>query len=95
MKLLKPQGCLSPGGRGNVKGRTKLVEGQGISFRTRVRLSSSPLEAAETNCRPTAQIAVFRNVFSIIVPTKSKDVPELKTEKERLVFEAFKYFGLV
>lgn len=88
---------------------------------------------------------MFRNVFSIIVPTKSKDVPlkpakltfgllqkwiednhgikvskssitqvknkcgiqklefgakcvdvpELKTEKERLVFEAFKYFGLV
>ena len=122
-----------------------IVEGQGIGFWTRVRLPSSPLEAAETNCRPTAQIAVFRNVFSVIVSTKSKDipqkpaklsfsliqewieknhgikvskssitqvknkcgiqkiefgvkcdiVPELKTEKERLVLEAFEHYGLV
>lgn len=41
-----------------------------------VRLPSTPLDAAETNCRPTAQIAVFRNVFSVIVPTKTKDVPQ-------------------
>lgn len=145
MKLLKRPECYSSGRRGNVKGITKLVEGQGIFLRTRVRLSSSPLNAVETNCRPTAQLAVFRNVFSIIVPTKSKDVsqkpakltfgllqkwiednhgvkvskssispvkskcviqkfdfgvkcdiiPELKTEKERLVLEAFKYHGLV
>ena len=122
-----------------------IVEGQGIGFWTRVRLPSTPLDAVETNCRPTAQIAVFRNVFSVIVPTKTKDVPqkpakltfgllqkwiednhgvkvskssvsqvknkcgiqklefgaksefvpELKTEKERLVLEAFKHYGLV
>ena len=114
-------------------------------FWTRVRLPSTPLDAVETNCRPTAQIAVFRNVFSVIVPTKTKDVPqkpakltfgllqkwiednhgvkiskssitqvkskcgiqklefgakceivpELKTEKERLVLEAFMHYGLV
>ena len=112
---------------------------------TRVRFPPIPLDAVETNCRPTAQIAVFRNVFSVIVPTKTKDVPqkpakltfgllqkwiednhgvkvskssvsqvknkcgiqklefgaksefvpELKTEKERLVLEAFKHYGLV
>ena len=124
---------------------TTLVEVQGIGFWTRVRFPSGPLDAVETNCRPTAQIAVFRNVFSVIVLTKTKDVPqkparltfgllqkwiednhgvkvskssitqvknkcgiqkiefgakcnvvpELKTEKERLVLEAFKYHGLV
>jgi len=42
MKLLKPSGCLSPGGGGNVKGETTLVEGQGIGFWTRVRFPSSP-----------------------------------------------------
>ena len=75
MKLLKPELCLCKSGGGNVKTQATLVEVQGIGFRTRVRLPSSPLEAAETNCRPTAQIAVFRNVFSVIVPTKTKDVP--------------------
>ena len=44
MKLLKPQGCLFPGGRGNVKEQTTLVEGQGIGFWTRVRLPSGPLQ---------------------------------------------------
>ena len=29
--------------------------------------ASAPLNAVETNCRPTAQIAVFRNVFSVIL----------------------------
>ena len=53
-----------------------IVEGQGMGFWTRVRLPSGPLNAVETNCRSYAQIAVFRNVFSIIVPTKSKDVPQ-------------------
>ena len=122
-----------------------IVEGQGMGFWTRVRLPSSPLEAEETNPRSTARIAVFRNVFSIIVSTKSRDVPqktakltfallqkwiednygakvskssitqvkskcgmqkiefgakcecvpELKTEKERLVLEAFRHYGLV
>ncbi len=122
-----------------------IVEVQGMGFWTRVRLPSTPLDAAQTNCRPTAQIAVFRNVFSVIVLTKTKDVPqkpakltfgllqkwiednhgvkinkssisqvkskcgiqklefgvkceivpELKTEKERLVLEAFRYYGLV
>ena len=43
MKLLKPSGCSFPGGGGNVKKLTTLVEGQGIGFRTRVRLPSSPL----------------------------------------------------
>ena len=145
MKLLKPSGCLFSDGGGNVKELTTLVEGQGIGFRTRVRLPSSPLDAVETNCRPTAKIAVFRNVFSVIVPTKIKDVPRkpakltfallqkwiednhgvkvskssitqvkskcgiqklefgakcesvpnLKTEKERLVLKAFEYYGLV
>ena len=42
MKLLKPSGCLFPGGGGNVKEKTTLVEGQGIGFRTGVRLPSSP-----------------------------------------------------
>ena len=42
MKLLKPSGCLFPGGGGNVKKLTTLVEGQGIGFRTRVRLPSGP-----------------------------------------------------
>ncbi len=122
-----------------------IVEERGIPVWTRVRLPPGPLEAAETNCRPTAQIAVFRNVFSVVVPYKSKDipqktvkltfglfqkwiednygvkvskssisqvknkcgisklefgvkcdiVPELKSEKERLVLEAFRHFGLV
>lgn len=53
-----------------------IVEGQGMGLWTRVRLPPIPLDAVETNWRPTAQIAVFRNVFSIIVPTKSKDVPQ-------------------
>ncbi len=122
-----------------------IVEVQGMGFWTRVRLPSTPLDAVETNCRPTAQIAVFRNVFSVIVPIKTKDVPQkpakltfallqkwiednhgvkvskssitqvkskcgiqklefgakcesvptLKTEKERLVLEAFRHYGLV
>lgn len=88
MKLLKPELCLYKSGRGNVKMQATLVEGQGIGFWTRVRLPSGPLDAVETNCRSTAQIVVFRNVFSVIVPT-------LKTEKERLVLEAFKHYGLV
>ena len=116
-----------------------------MGLRTRVRLPSGPLQAEETNSRSTAQIAVFRNVFSVIVSTKTRDVPqktakltfgllqkwiednhgvkiskssitqvkckcgiqkiefgakceivpELKTEKERLVLEAFKHYGLV
>lgn len=116
-----------------------------MDFRTRVRFPPAPLEAAETNCRSNAQIAVFRNVFSIVVSTKSKGiskktakltfnliqnwiednykvkvskssvtqvknkcgisklefgakcniVPELNTEKERLVLEAFRHYGLV
>ena len=116
-----------------------------MGLRTRVRLPSGPLDAVETNCRPTAQIAVFRNVFSVIVPTDTKNippkpakltfgviqkwiednykvkvskssisqlknkcgiqkiehgakceiVPELKTEKERLVLKAFEYYGIV
>ena len=65
-----------------------IVEVQGMGFWTRVRLPPNPLDAVETNCRPTAQIAVFRNVFSVIVP-------KLKTEKERLVLEAFRHYGLV
>lgn len=145
MKLPKSGGCQFPPDGGNVKELTMIVEGQGMGFWTRVRLPSTPLDAVETNCRPTAQIAVFRNVFSVIVSTKTKDVPqklarltfgllqkwiednhgvkvskssitqvknkcgiqklefgakcnvvpELKTEKERLVLEAFKYHGLV
>ncbi len=59
-----------------------------MGFWTRVRLPPIPLDAVETNCRPTAQIAVFRNVFNVIVP-------ELKAEKERLVLEAFRHYGLV
>ena len=122
-----------------------IVEERGIPVWTRVRLPPGPLEAAETNCRPTAQIAVFRNVFSVVVPLNPKDVPqktekltfaliqkwieenyevkvskssitqvknkcgisklefgvkcvavpELKSEMERLVLEAFKYYGLM
>ncbi len=144
MKLLKPLGCLFPGGGGNVKEKTTLVEVQGIDFRTGVRLPSSPLKAEETNCCSTAKIAVFRNVFSVIVSTDTRDIPtkaqkltfamlqqwieethgmtvskssitqvknkcgieklaygmkatiipELKTKKENLVYEAFKHFGL-
>ena len=145
MKLLNSQGCWFPCEGGNVKKSTMIVEVQGMGFWTRVRLPPNPFDAVETNCRPTAQIAVFRNVFSEIVPTKTKDVPqkptkltfallqewievnhgvkvskssitqvkskcriqklefgakceivpELKTEKERLVLEAFKHYGLV
>ena len=44
MKLLKPSGCPFSDGGGNVKELTTLVEGQGIGFRTGVRLPSSPLK---------------------------------------------------
>ena len=40
MKLLKPLGCLFSNGGGNEKEPTTLVEGQGIGFRTGVRLKS-------------------------------------------------------
>lgn len=43
MKLLKRSGCYSSDRRGNVKGMTTLVEGQGIGFWTRVRFPSGPL----------------------------------------------------
>ncbi|MBQ7776086.1 MAG: hypothetical protein IJ379_09210 [Lachnospiraceae bacterium] len=116
-----------------------------MGFWTRVRLPSTPLDAEETNCRSTAQIAVFRNVFSIVISTNIKDiprkpakltfgliqkwiednhgmkvskssitqvknkceiqnlefgtksnvVPDLKTEKEKLVLKAFEYYGIV
>lgn len=38
-----------------------------MGFWTRVRLPSGPLKAVETNDCPTAQIAVLKNVFSIIL----------------------------
>ena len=38
-----------------------------MGFWTRVRLPSGPLKAVETNGCPTAQIAVLKNVFSIIL----------------------------
>ena len=43
MKLLKPSECLFPGGGGNVKQETMIVEEQGIDFRTGVRFPSAPL----------------------------------------------------
>ena len=46
MKLLKPEGCLLSSGGGNEKEQTMIVEGQGIGFRTRVRLPSGPLKKA-------------------------------------------------
>ena len=46
MKLLKPEGCLFPSGGGNEKEPTMIVEGQGIGFRTRVRLPSGPSQKA-------------------------------------------------
>ena len=42
MKLPKPSGCLFPGGRGNDKKPTTLVEVQGIGLWTRVQLPSGP-----------------------------------------------------
>jgi len=59
-----------------------------VRFMVRLITHRVHFDAVETNCRPTAQIAVFRNVFSEIVP-------KLKTEKERLVLEAFRHYGLV
>ena len=44
MKLLKPPGCLLPGGGGNEVQQTTLVEVHGMAFRTRVRLPSAPLK---------------------------------------------------
>lgn len=44
-----------------------IVEGQGMGFWTRVRLPSGPLKAVATNGCPTAQIAVLKHVFSIIL----------------------------
>ena len=43
MKLLKPSGCLLPGGGGNDKEQTMIVEEQGIGFWTRVQIPSAPL----------------------------------------------------
>ena len=54
-----------------------------MGLRTRVRLPSGPLDTEETNVCSNAQIVVFRNVFSIIVSTKSKDVPK---ETAKLTF---------
>ena len=55
MKLLNPQGCPFPCGRGNEKERTMIVEVHGIGFWTRVRFPPGPLgrEAANT-LRPAA-----------------------------------------
>lgn len=38
--------------------------------RSKLMFLSAPYEAVETTCRSTAIIAVFRNVFSIVVSTK-------------------------
>lgn len=43
MKLLNPQGCLFPCGRGNEKEQTMIVEVHGIGFWTRVRFPPGPL----------------------------------------------------
>ena len=43
MKLLNPQGCLFPCGRGNEKEQTMIVEVHGTGFWTRVRFPPGPL----------------------------------------------------
>ena len=43
MKLLNPQGCPFPCGRGNEKELTMIVEVHGIGFWTRVRFPPGPL----------------------------------------------------
>ena len=61
MKLLKPLGCPFPSGGGNVKELTTLVEGQGIGFRTRVRLPSSPLLKSLENVEFSGFFVLWKN----------------------------------
>ena len=80
MKLLKPLGCPFSDGGGNVKELTTLVEGQGIGFRTGVRLPSSPfLKEIGGNSIPTidnlyALSALFEtSVDDILKGSKGED----------------------
>ena len=65
----------------------KLVEGRGIVVRTRVRFPSTPLEAVETNGCPTAQIAVFKNVFSVILYVDMSAEYEDAVESDVITFK--------
>ena len=49
MKLLNPQGCSFPCGRGNEKERTMIVEVHGIGFWTRVQIPPGPFKESYTN----------------------------------------------
>ena len=60
-----------------------IVEVQWRIFRTGVQIPPGPLDAEKTNCRSTAQIAVFRNVFSIVISTEIRDIPQ---KPEKLTF---------
>ena len=55
MKLLNLSGCQFPGSRGKVKELAMIVEGHGMGFRTRVRLSSTPWKKA----RPVGRAVVL------------------------------------
>ncbi len=58
-----------------------------IGFRTRVRFPSTPLEAVETNGCPTAQIAVFKNVFSVILYVDMSAEYEDAVESDVITFK--------
>ena len=75
---------------------------EGLPTQTPIRTcsdldASAPLNAVETNCRPTAKIAVFRNVFSVIlyIDMNAESNPKLKSRKEKLVLEAFKHYRII
>ncbi len=57
-----------------------------MGFWTRVRLPSGPLKAVETNGCPTAQIAVLKNVFSIILYVDMDAEYEDATSNDTITF---------
>ena len=74
MKLLNPQGCQFPCGRGNEKELTMIVEVHGIGFWTRVRFPPGPLSrgAAVIRCSP-----FFREFSAFLFLTLCKMVAKI------------------
>ncbi len=57
-----------------------IVEGQGIGLWTRVRLPPNPLQSEASNTYPINKIAVFRNIFFVIIDMKGYHEEEKATE---------------